>query len=44
MNWDDKNIVQTVTMTKTRWKMFLVLSSLIGVMSGIIITTWTICS
>ena len=43
MNWDDPKMVQTVTMTKTRWKMFLLLSSLTGVMLGIIATTWTMC-
>lgn len=39
MNWDRE---PTVSMTVTRWKMFLLVSGLIGSMLGVIITTLTL--
>lgn len=41
MNWDKKEPV--VSMTVKRWKMFLILSCMTGVMLGVIATTLVLC-
>lgn len=41
MNWDKKEV--TISMTVKRWKMFMFMSGLTGVMLGIIASTLTLC-